>query len=247
MRFTNNCRRSWRWAGIWLALASLSGCRLAARNHNVAGVNAYQSGQISQAINEFQQALSRDPQNADAYYNLGSCYYALAKQSNNQTWMQQSEQLLRQSIALNDRNAAPHRALAALLVETNRQRYAFDLLHTWQRRHPELSDPLVELARLHQEFGDVPKAADYLADALRIDPSDPRTLKAMGRVRELQGNYSLALENYYRSFQRDGRQMDVAERINDLQARLAGLPTNPGMTPGFNGSVNPYNPPPARF
>lgn len=226
---------------VLLATLVLSGgCRFAARNNNVAGVTAFQNGQVSQAINEFQTALTKDPQNADAYYNLGSCYYALAKQSNSQQWVSQAEQLFRQSIALNDQHLSAHRALAGLLVETNRQRYAFDLLHTWQRRHPEMADPLVEIARLHQELGDINKAGDYLADALRIDSGDPRILKAMGRVRELQGQYALALENYYRSYQRDSRQTDVAQQINELQARLAG-------TNGVNGQPSPYGVPPTRF
>ena len=223
-------------------LMSSSGCNLAARNHNCAGVNYFQTGQVSQSIAEFQRALARDPQNADAYYNLGSCYYALAKQSNNAQWTQQAEQLVRQRIAIDGRHVAAHRSLAALLVETNRQRYAFDLLNSWQRRHPEMTDPLVEIARLHEEFGDINKASEYLADALKVDGSDARTLKAMGRVREQQGQLALALENYYRSYQRDNRQIDVAGKINELQARLAGLPNNPNF-----GWQNSNGAPPTRY
>ncbi|MEZ6096385.1 MAG: hypothetical protein R3C03_19510 [Pirellulaceae bacterium] len=137
---------------------------------------------------------------------------------------------------MNDRHIAAHRGLAALLVETNRQRYAFDLLQTWQRRHPEMSDPLVEIARLHQEFGDVNRAGDYLADALRIDSSNPRVLKAMGFVRESQGQYALALENYMRSYQQDTRQVDLAQKINELQYRLASA--NPATQPGYPSGVS---------
>ncbi len=224
-------------AAIGLMLTITGGCQLAARNHNVQGVASYQSGQISQAINEFQQALVQNPQDAEAYYNLGASYYALGKQSNNQQWIQQAEQLYRQSIALNERQVAPHRGLAALLVETGRQRQAFDLLNTWQRRNPNMSDPLVEIARLHQEHGDINRAGDYLADALRIDSNNPRVLKAMGYVREQQGQYALALENYTRSYQQDSRQGDLADQIARLQTqvRMAGAnqPLNQLQTPRF--------------
>jgi tetratricopeptide (TPR) repeat protein len=214
---------------VWcsVALTLLSGCALAARRHNVAGKQLFESGQTSQAINEFQTALTRDNRNPDAWYNLGATYYALGKQANHRPWIDQAETLFRQAISINDRHQSAHRALAALLVETGRERFAFDLLQTWRNRHPELSDPLVELARLHQEFGDVTRAGDYLADAIRIEPNNPRVLKAMGHVRERQGQWAMALDNYGRSYQLDNRQLDVASRINEIQARLAGNLQNP--------------------
>lgn len=220
-------------AGLWL----LSGCGVIARKHNLTGTRLFAEGQVSRAINEFQTALARDNRNADAWYNLGATYYALGKQSNHRPWIDQAETLFRQAISLNEQHIAAHRSLAALLVETGRDRYAFDLLHTWQRRQPQLSDPLVELARLHQEFGDVTRAADYLADAMRIDSNNPRILKAMGHVRESQGQLALALDNYARSYQLDSRQMDVATRINEIQQRLAST-SNPGW-PNTNPLIQP--------
>lgn len=224
------------WIGILMVVVCATfsaGCRMAARNHNCAGVNYFQSGQMTAAINEFQQALARDPQNADAYYNLGSAYYQLAKQTNNPQMVQQSEQLLRQAIALNERHVESHRTLAVLLSETGRSRYAFDLLNAWQRRNPYAADPLIELARLSDETGDVNRAGEYLADALRIDGYNPRALKAMGRVREQQGQLHLAMENYMRSYQRDNRQTDLAQHIQQLQVRLASA--NP-QQPSWNGA-----------
>lgn len=209
-----------------LATSSFSflGCGLAARHHNVLGREAFESGQVSKAINEFQLALSKDRNNSDAYYNLGATYYTLAKQSRNNQWMDQSEQLLRQSIALNPTNVDAHRTLAGLLVESGRSQFALDLLNAWQQRNPFSADPLVELARLYQEFGDTPRATNYLADAMRIDSNNPRVLSAMGHVRERQGQLAQALENYIRSYQIDQRQTDVAAKITDLQTRIAGLP-----------------------
>ncbi len=216
-----------------LGVSLSTGCSLAARKHNVTGTSLFESGQTSRAINEFQTALARDNRNADAWYNLGATYYALGKQGNNRAWIDQSETLFRQAISIDDKHADAHRALAALLVETGRERFAFDLLQTWKSRQPGLSDPLVELARLHQEYGDVNRASDYLADAMRIDTNNPRVLKAMGHVRERQGQLAMALDNYSRSYQLDNRQLDVAARINEIQARLAGNtgPAQPNTGP----------------
>lgn len=202
-------------------LPVLSGCNMSANRANQLGTQAYNGGQFSKAINEFQRALTSNPKNSDAYYNLGASYYSLGKQQKNSQWVTQAENLFRQSISLNDQHRDAHRSLACLLVETNREDHAFDLINTWQERHPQATDPLIELARLYQEYGDNRRATDYLADALRLDSNNVRALKAMGHVREMQGQVNLALENYTRVLQIDNRQTEVADRIGVLQTQLA--------------------------
>ncbi len=201
----------------------VTGCNVGANRANRVGCREYNSGQYAQAINEFQRALTLNPNNADAYYNLGSSYYALGKQSNNSQWVSQAENLFRQSISLNDQHASAHRALASLLLETKRESYAFDLMNTWRNRYPQSPEPLIEIARLYQEYGDNRRATDYLADALRLDSDNTRALKAMGHVRETQGQLNLALENYSRVLQLDSCQVDVAQRVSEIQNRLAQL------------------------
>lgn len=204
-----------------LICISLSGCRLAADRQNSIGRQAYESGQLAQAINRFQQALNLNPNNADAYYNLGSSYYLLGKQNQNEQWVNQAEQLLRQSIELDDQHTDAHRALSALLIETNRERYAFDLVDAWRQRYPQSAEPLIEIARLYQEYGDHRRATDFLSDAVRLDSQNVRALKALGHVREAQGQLNLALENYNRALQLDQSQYEVAQRVQQIAVRLA--------------------------
>lgn len=226
--------------GLLVGLVSLSGCGLAARQHNVIGREYFESGQFSRAINEFQTALQQQPDNADSYYNLAAAYYTLGKQSNSTQYLGQAEQLLRQAIALDSTHVEAHRTLAVLLVETGRQSFAFDLLNGWQARNPMAADPPIELARLYQEMGDQQRAVNYLADALRLDSYNARALKAMGHIRERQGQWAMALENYSRAYQADARQTDLIGKIQELQTRVASaaypnqLPyQNPGQTSQF--------------
>ena len=204
------------------------GCNWSAARQNALGRQEFLNGNFSQAINQFQQALNREPNNPDALYNMGVTYFTLGQQSRNSQWIGQGEQFLRQAIANNDQHIDAHRSLAALLVERGEPNSAVDLLNTWRQRHPESGEPLVELARLHQEFGDQNQATNLLANALQIDGSNVRALKAMGHVRELQGQYNLALDNYLRSYQLDSRQIDVASKISEMQTRIAqATTTNP--------------------
>lgn len=220
-----------------------AGCNLGVQQHNIAGRQAYETGQYTVAINEFQKAIQLNPQNADAYYNLGSSYYAIGKQTKNDQAIKGSEQLFRQAIAINDKHVDAHRALAAMLIETGQEKYAFDLMNTWKNRYPSSTEPNIELARLYQEYGDNRRATDLLADALRIDSQNVRALKAMGHIREVQGETHLALDNYLRVLQIDNRQTDVAQRVTALQTQLAQLPNNPnGQINGQSryGSTSPY-------
>ncbi len=226
---------------IVFVFTGLSGCNFNADRHNISGIQAFQSGQTAQAINEFQKALTANPNDANAYYNLGMSYSTLAKQTKNQQWSDQAEQLYRQAISLNGQHAEAHRALASHLVETGREQYAFDLLQQWQQRNPGQTQPLVEQARLYQEYGDNRRASDLLTDALKIDSNCKVALQALGHVRETQGQYQLALENYLRVLQLDPQQTDVANQVARLQTRLAQQPAggNPNVVPPRYGSASP--------
>lgn len=195
-----------------------------------------------QAIGRFQQAISQNPNNADAHYNLAASFYAMGKNQNNAQYLSQAEQLYRKAISLNGQHTEAHRGLAALLIETGREQFAFDLLDGWKTRLPNSADPLIELARLYQEYGDNQHATDLLADALKVDGSNVRALKAMGRVRETQGQTLLALDNYMRVLQIDNGQSDVAQRVAQLQQQFA---SQPGQAPASNyspryGSTQPW-------
>ncbi len=225
---------------------SQTGCNLGQQYNNVSGRQAFELGQYSTAINEFQKALTKNPNNPDALYNLGASLYAQGKQAKNSQWLDQAEQLYRQAIAANDQHVDAHRGLAGLLIETGREKYAFDLVNQWKARYPGSTEPIVELARLYQEYGDNRRATDLLADALKIDSNNVRALKAMGHVREVQGQTHLALDNYLRVLQINNQDTTVAQRVATLQTQLASLPAsnnaNPSQTnnPSRYGAVDPY-------
>ena len=225
---------------VWvLFLMTLGGCNYSANRHNCQGTYAFQTGNVTQAINQFQQALIANPNDANAYYNLGYSYAALGKQNRNAQWTSEAEQLFRRSIALNDQHVESHRALAALLIENGQAQNAFDLMNGWRERYPTSSAPLIELAKLYQESGDNRRAADLLADSLRLDGSNPAAFRSLGQIREAQGDLNLALQNYTRSLQFNRAQNDLVTKIASLQQRLA-QQTGNGTNPGRYGAANPF-------
>ena len=71
------------------------GCSATAQRQNILGKAAFEQGNHAQAINSFQQVLNRDPNNADAYYNLAACYYQVGVGQQNKQYVGQAEQLYR--------------------------------------------------------------------------------------------------------------------------------------------------------
>ena len=238
--------------GAGLLLITCAGCNLASSGNCIQGKRWFEVGNFNQALASFQKAVQADPQNPDPYYNMGAIYHRLAATQPGQAiaggstatspslgnqYLASAENYYRQAIALDDQHVEAHRALAVLLIQSNRQAHGFELIRTWQARHPESADPLIELARLHEEYGDQSRAVQFLADAISIDGNNPRAHKALGTIREKQGQYHLALDNYIRSYQANNMQPDLPTRIANLQSRLQLAAVPQFQSPNRQGSL----------
>lgn len=213
----------------WLLMAGLvlagAGCGGMARNDNAEGVRLYQQGNYLGAVNHFQQALAKQPGNADCFYNLGATYHQQAKLFNRPADMATAEQYYHLCLARNPNHEACQRALSVLLVEENRQGDAIAQLQSWARSQPGNANPHIELARLAQEHGDLREAENQLIDALAVDPNNPRALVALASLREQAGDSSQALANYSRALAIDPAQPTVAARVAAIQSTSPGQRT----------------------
>jgi superkiller protein 3 len=197
---------------------------MGAQGHNVDGVRNYQLGRYHDAIQDFQQALVLDPDDADAYYNLGATYFALGKYNSDPTLLSQAEGLYHQCLDIDPDHTECYRGLAALLVDTNRSESAFTLLKRWAGTSYHRADPRIELARLHEEFGDQQAAIQHLTEALHIDSSNARAWAALGRLREQRGELAQALSNYQQAYNLNQFQPGVSHRIASLRQSLNAAP-----------------------
>lgn len=203
---------------LFLILAA-AGCNLSANRQNLDGRRNFEMGNYNGALNSFQLALSANPANADAHYNIGRTMHVLAKRSGQKSQLQLAEQAYRSALALNPTHQPAYRGLAVLLAENKRPREAFDLLQGWVMMQPDSAEPRVELARLYREYGDRKTATQLLSDALVVDSTNDRALRAMGSLREESGDIRQALTDYQRSLQLNPMQPGLATRVANLQLR----------------------------
>ncbi|MDZ4818047.1 MAG: tetratricopeptide repeat protein [Planctomycetota bacterium] len=218
---------------VWSLLASaLGGCSWSAQNANTTGVQMFQQGQYQAADTQFRNALAADPNNADAYYNLGANYHRQWKTSGRPDDLHQAESNYQQCLARNPQHTDCYRGMSVLLIEQGRAVDAFALMDRWYQLNPSNPQPQIELARMYEEFGEPENAQKRLVDALALDPTNSRAMAALGRIREQSGDTAQALANYQRSLSVNPNQPQVTARVAALQS---GAISAPGMPAPANG------------
>ena len=196
----------------------MPGCSsFAARGMNAEGVRLFQRAQYQPAIQQFQQAIYSDPTNADGYYNIAAVYHQQGKLEKRKADLDQAENLYNQCLDRDPEHKDCYRGLAVLLVEEGRNAEAFRLMQGWCDRQPTSAEARIELARLHEEFGDQRSAMQHLSEALTLDSNNARALAAVGKLREQMGDQVQAMANYQRSLFINRFQPEVAARLTALQ------------------------------
>ena len=206
---------------LLLLACGLAGCQgSAANNYNAQGVQLHRQGQHTAAMQYFQQAARQNPVGGDAYYNIAALQHQQGLRDKNTALLQQAEGYYHQCLDRDPNHLDCRRALATLLNEGGRSQEARTMLQNWVNQYPQLAEARVELARFYDRAGQTDVAEKHLLDALKLNPNQPRALNALAVIRENQGKYALALENYRRSYQLHSQQPEVAQRVADLSRTL---------------------------
>jgi tetratricopeptide (TPR) repeat protein len=214
---------------VVLAALAGAGCRMVSTGRNVDGVRFFQQGQYPVALQRFDAAMTIDPRNPDTYYNKAAVMHRMGLASRDQNSLTQAESLYQQALAYDPNHVDAYRGLAVLLTETGRTPEAFNLLNRWAVSSPTSADARVELARLHEEYNQPREAEAALNTALQIDVRNYRALAALGRLRETQGNYAQALQNYQAAYAINRFQPELQAKIASLQSRVS--PIQQGAAP----------------
>lgn len=210
-----------------VSLLTMSGCQYAATGHNIEGKKLYGEGQYGLALQRFQQAIAANPNDADAYYNMGAAYHQLGRQMRNQAYISQAESLYLQALQRNPNHVDSYRGRAVLMAETGRTQQASEMLQGWVVQNQQSADARVELARFYQEQGDAQTAKVQLEQAVQLDPNNTQALNYLGYLREQSGDYTQAMQNYQRSLSLDGTQREISSRVAQLQQSVGGIVAPP--------------------
>jgi len=220
---------------VSLLILFVLGC--ASQNHNTEGVRYYGQARYDAAITSFQSALRVNPNDPNALYNMAATYHQSARTSLRSghtaaahQQYERADQYYQLCLARDPNYAHAYRGLSALYMDCQKGQYAYQLLTHWHDTNRHSVEPKLELARFYQEYarmfmidGDMERAQGYrratekyLQEALALEPTNDRALRALGFLKEESGDRAGAIVEYQRSLQANPQQRDLADRVAAL-------------------------------
>ncbi len=172
-------------AAVLLFLCVLvSGCNGTGASLVEEGNHHLERGQFAHAERIYQQAISQEPQNARAHYNLG---LALWRQGD----VERAEAAFAQSLHLDPEDADSYFQIGLIQYDQNNDGEARKSLEQARRLRPADWDTTLWLARLALKQQDYAGAAQTLQDGARL--AVERRMEAAAQLEE-QGRFAQALE-----------------------------------------------------
>ena len=170
------------------------------RNDFTYGVALFQHGYLDAAEESFQQVIALKPNDAEAYYNLGT----LNLRRNN---LPQAQQYLAQTVKLRPVFPDAWNNLGMIAAQQGQTDEAIQNFQEALRQNPNYAIALLNLGNLYRRQGSYDRAQPLLNRALEIQPDDPEV------------NYSLGM--FY------AQQADAQQAANYLQKAIDLRPNYP--------------------
>ncbi|MDR0391823.1 MAG: tetratricopeptide repeat protein, partial [Planctomycetaceae bacterium] len=217
---------------ILFFLLQVVGCT--SSNKCVEGVRYFNQARYDLAQRAFIDALKREPNNPDIYFNLAETYHQSAKLSLSQNEIAKAQQqydeankYYRNCLSIDSNHLKANRGLAAMYIEIQQPKMAFDHIINWGNMNSHLQDPKIELARLHQEWAQImiaqnqkeisersiKKATELLQNVIENEPNNYRAWKAIGFIRESNGDRENAIIAYQQSIAANPNQNDLRNKL----------------------------------
>ena len=158
------------------------------RNDFTYGVAMYQHGYLEQAAESFRQVLVTKPDNADAYYNLGT----LSLRKND---FQQARQYLEKTTELRPGYPEAWNNLGMMAAQQGQLDEAIQEFEKSLQLRPGYAIALLNLGNVYRRQRLFAKAQECLGRALELQPDDPETNYSIGMLYAQQGDVPHATDS----------------------------------------------------
>ncbi|AFL89143.1 TPR repeat-containing protein [Terriglobus roseus DSM 18391] len=180
------------------------------RNDFTYGVAMFQHGYLEAAALYFQQVVTARPNDAEAYYNLGTLHLRRNE-------FVEARANLKTSLRLRPDYPEAWNNLGMMAAQEGRnEEAAQNFLQSLQLR-PGYAIALLNLGNVYRRQGDAAKASDALNRALALQPDDPEANYGLGMLAAQQNRVSVA-EGYLRKA--IALRADYPEALNNLGVLL---------------------------
>jgi tetratricopeptide (TPR) repeat protein/peroxiredoxin len=176
------------------------------RNDFTYGVAMYQHGYFDQAAESFQQVITAKPDNADAYYNLGT----LNLRRNN---FEQARGYLEQTLKLRPNYPEAWNNLGMMNAQQGRADEAIQDFQQSITLRPNYATAYLNLGNVYRRQKAFDKAQECLTRALALQPDDPEINYSLGMLYAQQNQMRPASEYLQQAID---LRPDYAEALNNL-------------------------------
>ncbi len=176
------------------------------RNDFSYGLALYQHGFLEQAAESFQQVIASKPDNANAYYNLGT----LNLRRNHP---EDAKAYLQKTIELRPDFAEAWNNLGMLAAQQGNGAEAIQDFEESIRIRPTYHTAYLNLGNVYRQQGDFDKAEASLSRAISIRPDDPEVLYSLGMLSIHKNEFDRASEYLERAI---AIRPEYPEALNNL-------------------------------
>jgi len=153
-------------------------------------------GYIEEAIQNFGEALTLDPDYAPAYSGLGRAYWRQFHIRKDPVWLDLARQNARTAVELAPQMSHGQVTLAFVLIDRGKQEAARETLESVLTLDPANADALRGLADLAKINGDLETAILLYRQAVQAAPQNWDFLGKLGGLLSQTGDYAAAIEAY---------------------------------------------------
>jgi Tfp pilus assembly protein PilF/peroxiredoxin len=155
------------------------------RNDFTYGVAFFQHGYLDRAADSFQQVIAAMPDNAEAYYNLGTLHLQRKE-------LDPARQNLEKAVSLKARYPEAWNNLGMVAAQGGNIEEAIQNFKQSLVIRPQFATALVNLGNLYRRKRDFDAAEQLLTQALQLQPADADVHYSLGMLYAQQGKVAIA-------------------------------------------------------
>ncbi len=183
------------------------------RNDFTYGVALFQHGYLDQAAESFQQVIAVKPDDADAYYNLGT----LKLRRND---VQQAREYLEQSLKLRPDYPEAWNNLGMIAAQQGQPDEAIRDFQQSLTLRPTYSTAMLNLGNVYRRQRAFDKAEQSLTEALALQPDDPEVNYSFGMLYAQQGEMQRAMDFLQKAIHLRPGYPEALNNLGVLYARM---------------------------
>lgn len=160
--------------------------------HRRAGLHLYYAPDYDGAIEEFNRALTLDPDNLDVLSAQGGAFCAVGK-------MDETYRVCRKILDIDDKRSGDWNNLGLALQSMRREDEAIDAFNTAIKIDPKYLLAWTHLGSSYQSQGRITEARGAYEKALELNSSSPEALNNLAIVSQTMGDFTAGLEYLQRA------------------------------------------------